>query len=274
MSTKSAAAIVWLRDDLRLDDQPAIAAAADAPALFVYLFDEESTNIRPLGGASKWWLAHSLEALAASLEAKGARLDVLRGPADSVIPALAEAAGDVRVLWTRRYGGGEVATDKAVKTRLQEAQSFNGQLLREPWEVVSGSGEPFRVYTPFWRRSRALGPFDAPSSAPARLTAARWPNGAPERIKIADLGLTPRRPDWSGGLAETWRPGEQGAKARLKEFLDEILPDYVEARDRPAETGTSRLSPHLRFGEISPRRIVAAIEHAAAAGAPASACEK
>jgi deoxyribodipyrimidine photo-lyase len=159
MTTKPS--IVWLRDDLRLDDQPAIAAAAGAPALFIYVFDEESRGLRPLGGASKWWLAHSLRALSESLAAIGGRLDILRGAGAEVVPAVAEAAGTSAVFWTRRYGGAEIDIDKSVKAKLidrgRDARSFNGQLLREPWDVVSSAGTPFRVFTPYWRQSRALG---------------------------------------------------------------------------------------------------------------------
>jgi deoxyribodipyrimidine photo-lyase len=256
-------AIVWLRDDLRLDDQPAISAAAHAPALFVYVHDEKAG--RPLGGASRWWLDKSLRAFAASLERIGGRLDVVRGEAETVIPALARQA--TAVYWTRRYGAAGIETDKRIKAGLRglgvRPESFNGQLLREPWEVTTDQGGPFKVFTPFWRKARALGPFSPPIAAPRRLHAAPWPEGAPERVAIADLGLHPRAPDWSGGLAAAWTPGEAGARARLARFLDAALAPYAEARDRLDGETTSRLSPHLRFGEISPRRVVAATETAA-----------
>jgi deoxyribodipyrimidine photo-lyase len=271
--------IVWLRDDLRLDDQPALAAASDRPVLVVYVHDEESASLRPLGGAAKWWLAHSLTALAADLAAIGGRLDILKGPAEPTILRLAEASGASRVFWTRRYGASEIAVDGRVKAALTksgvEARSFNGQLLREPWEVATKDGASFRVFSAFWRRARALGPLPAPIAAPTRLRAAAWPSQAPKRWTIAELALTPQKPDWSGGLAETWTPGEQGAKARLGAFLDTALQDYVAGRDEPARAATSRLSPHLRFGEISPRRVAGTIENAVAAGAAsAGAAEK
>jgi deoxyribodipyrimidine photo-lyase len=262
--------IVWLRDDLRLDDQPALAAAAARPVLVIYVLDEEGEGIRPLGGASKWWLARSLAALAKDLAAIGGRLDVLRGRAEAIVPAIARAAGAVEVFWTRRYGGSQVAIDARIKAALVangcKARSFNGQLLREPWEVVNNDGAPFRVFSAFWRRSRALGPLPAPVPASARLDPAPWPDAAPARTTIAQLHLTPNHPDWSGGLAEAWRPGESGAKARLGDFVDKALSAYPEARDRPASAATSLLSPHLRFGEISPRRIAFVIENALSAG--------
>jgi deoxyribodipyrimidine photo-lyase len=261
-------AIVWLRDDLRLDDQPALRAAAGHPALVVYVHDETSAA-RPLGGASRWWLDKSLAALADSLEKIGGRLDILRGSAEAVIPVLARDAE--AVFWTRRYGGAAVETDKRVKAALQrqdvKAESFNGQLLREPWTVKTDAGAPFKVFTPFWRRCREMGPFEPPQPAPKRLAAAPWPERAPPRAALTDLGLHPTKPDWSAGLAEAWRPGEAGARARLADFLDNRLQDYAEARDRLVGETTSRLSPHLRFGEISPRRIVAVVAAAAERGA-------
>jgi deoxyribodipyrimidine photo-lyase len=270
-------ALVWLRDDLRLDDNPTFAAVGRRPALFVYVFDDESPG-RRLGGASKWWLAHSLEALDASLTAIGGRLDILHGDAERLVPALAAACGASEVYWTRRYCGAEIALDEAITKTLarngHKAQSFNGQLLREPWEVLNGSGEPFRVFTPFLKRLRGLGPFQAPKRGPTRLENAPWPKDGPKRVNLKDLRLTPTKPDWSGGLAETWRPGEAGAKQRLRRFIDDALADYPKARDELAAETTSRLSPHLRFGEISPRRVAAAIESALSNGAPTKACEK
>ena len=257
--------LIWLRDDLRLDDQPALAAAAAHDALFVYVYDPKSA--RPLGGASRWWLDKSLAAFAQSLEKIGGRLDLLAGEAETLIPAL---AGHVEaVFWTRRYGGESIAADSRIKAMLQargvRVGSFNGQLLREPWDVKTDAGAPFKVFTPFWRRCREMGAFAAPTPAPKRLKAAPWPENAPARVTLADLKLHPTQPDWSHGLAETWTPGEAGALKRLDAFLDEKMADYAEARDRLDGETSSRLSPHLRFGEISPRRIVARAEAVAQA---------
>jgi deoxyribodipyrimidine photo-lyase len=272
-------ALVWLRDDLRLDDQPALAAAAGRPVLAIYIHDEESEGIRPLGGAAKWWLAHSLAALSKDLAAIGGRLDVLRGRAEAIVPDLARACGAREAFWTRRYGGSQIAIDARIKAALLaggcKARSFNGQLLREPWEVVNNEGAPFRVFSAFWRRSRALGPLAAPLLAPDKLHAEPWPDAAPARITIAQLRLTPSHPDWSSGLGEAWRPGESGAKARLGAFIDRALHAYPESRDRPASAATSLLSPHLRFGEISSRRIAFVIENVLSAGeAPERSTEK
>jgi deoxyribodipyrimidine photo-lyase len=145
----SGPAIVWLRDDLRLDDQPALAAAAERPTLVVYIFDEESPGLRPLGGAAKWWLAHSLAAFGAELAAIGGRLDILRGASEPTLLRLAEASGAGEVFWTRRYGAAEIAIDAAAKASLiakgVAARSFNGQLLYEPWRTAGKDGAPSRV---------------------------------------------------------------------------------------------------------------------------------
>ena len=169
--------------------------------------------------------------------------------------------------------------DAAIKRDLAEAgiaaRSFNGQLLREPWEVLNESGQPVKVFTPFWRRHRALGPPPAPLPAPEALEAVDWPADAPARTSVERLGLRPTRPDWAAGLRETWRPGEAGAVARLDDFLAGAIQTYADRRDRPDGEHTSRLSPHLRFGEISPRRILASVEAAMAEGAiPARSGEK
>ncbi len=266
-------AVVWFRDDLRLADNPALhaAAASGAPVLCVYVFDEESRGVRPLGGASRWWLHHSLAALDASLRAIGGRLDILRGAGAETIAALARGAR--RVDWTRRYGVAEIAIDTEAKSALKElgveAASHNGQLLREPWELRTGSGSFYRVFTPFWRAANALPAPAPPSRAPKSVAAADWPAGAPNRIALDDLGLLPTRPDWASGLRAAWTPGEEGARARLKAFVGGELPGYAKGRDQLAEEATSRLSPHLRFGEISPRQVVAAVRKAAHAGANA-----
>ena len=260
--------IVWLRNDFRLDDQPAIAAAAGRPALFVYVHDERPENGRPPGGAAKWRLAKALEAFAARLAARGARLDVLAGKADETLLRLAAAADAGRILWTRRYEAGAIALDSAVKTRLREqgveALSFNGRLMREPWEIAK-DGRPPLTFSAFWRRHQGLGAPGAPLPAPARLHAAGWPQDAPLRVPIEALGLLPTKPDWSGGLAEGETPGEEGALDALGRFLASDLAHYVERRDLPGrEAATSRLSAHLALGEISARRAAEAADRAAA----------
>ncbi len=261
--------IVWLRDDFRLDDQPALAAVAGRPALIVYAHDPRPENGRPLGGAAKWRLNRSLASFQRDLAARGGRLDIVEGPADRTILALAAAASASRVSWTRRYEGNAVAVDAGVKAALKargvEALSFAARLMREPWQLDKADGEPAKTYSAFWRRHRGLGSLPAPMPAPARLEAAPWPTEAPARTTIEALRLTPTAPDWAGELALGETPGEDGAHNALARFVDTALINYADERDRLAPDATSRLSAHLRFGELSARRAACTIEDAAAA---------
>lgn len=265
-------AIVWFRDDLRLSDQPALQAAREsgAPLLVLYILDEESPGIRPLGGASRWWLHQSLASLAAALEKIGARLDILQGPAPKLIRELARTSEASALYWTRRYGAAEIAVDREIKASLSDdglvVKSFNGQLLYEPWDVQTKGGDYFKVYSPFWRAALAKGEPDGPLPKPSKLKSADWPAKGPKRIALDKLNLLPKKPDWAGGLRKMWSPGEKGAHERLSSFLETRAKHYATMRDRPDQPGTSHLSPHLRFGEISPRQVWHATRHAQAAG--------
>jgi deoxyribodipyrimidine photo-lyase len=245
----SGTTIVWLRDDLRLADNPALTAAAERgePVVLVYLLDEVSPGIRPLGAASRWWLHHSLAALSASV---GGRLVLRRGAAEQVIPALVAETDAAAVHWNRRYSASR-DIDARLKSSLREsgidAQSHQANLLHEPWTVTTGDGNPYRVFTPFWRASLEL-PVRSPLPAP-EVTYADATSDS-----LDDWNLLPTRPDWAGGLREAWTPGEAGAHARLDAFVTEGLPLY-HRRDEPAVAATSRLSPHLRFGEVSPFQL-------------------
>jgi deoxyribodipyrimidine photo-lyase len=262
-SGSNSSTLVWLRDDLRLDDNPALAEAASqgAPLTVVYVLDEASPGLRPLGGAAKWWLHHSLAALGADLAAAGSQLLLRRGPAARVIPEVAGETRATQLFWNRRYGGPERAVDAGLEEWALKhgttAASFQANLMFEPWTVRTGAGGPYKVFTPFWRAcldgAEPRLPLDAPRRLPAPAAA---PSGQPPAGEsLESWGLLPRAPDWSTGLAATWTPGEAGAHGRLEEFVDGPAEEYSTGRDIPGVEGTSRLSPHLRFGEISPFRI-------------------
>ncbi|NBC32302.1 MAG: deoxyribodipyrimidine photo-lyase [Alphaproteobacteria bacterium] len=265
----SDAVILWFRQDLRIADNPALDAALQSRKRIIPLFilDDDSDGMRRLGAASRWWLHGGLAALAKSLEKCGSRLILRRGPADAVIDALLDETGATAIVWNRCYEPEAIARDRALKSRLKErgiaACSHQAALLFEPWTVKTQNGEPYRVYTPFWKACKAKADIAPPLPAPESLPApAAWPTSE----TLEDWHLRPTQPDWAGGLRETWRPGEHGAQERLAAFLEEGLGTYADRRNRPDIAGTSRLSPHLHWGEIGPRQIWAAVEARRAAG--------
>jgi deoxyribodipyrimidine photo-lyase len=267
----TAASLHWFRDDLRLADNPGFAAAvAHGPALCLYVLDEGRER-RPLGGAARWWLSHSLAALAAEIERKGGELILVKGDPTQLLPKIVADAKIDLVTWSRRYDGASVALDKALKAELSaggaKVESFNANLLNEPWQVTSKLGEPMKVFTPYWRAARIKGEPAAPRPAPTRIEKLALPGPLKAiALSLAELELEPKQPDWACGLREEWTPGEAGASARLSDFLDGQMHDYAEGRNRPDYVSTSRLSPHLRFGEISPRQIWHATQTALQSG--------
>ncbi|APH74441.1 deoxyribodipyrimidine photolyase [Aquibium oceanicum] len=262
--------IVLFRRDLRIRDNGALAAAADSdrPVLPIFILDEESEGVRPIGAASRWWLHHSLHGLQKALNKAGAGLVLKRGRTADVVEEAIKVSGADTVLWNRRYDPAEAAIDAALKTSLRDkelvARSFDGALMHEPSLLQTGSGGFYKVYTPF---SKALessveprDPIDPPSSVKG------W-KGQLEGLALDELELLPTKPDWSGGLQESWTPGEDGARRRLREFVEDDLSDYERSRDIPGKAGTSGLSPHLTFGEITPFQILAALKKFHGAGA-------
>lgn len=253
-------ALHWFRNDLRLGDNPALARASTAGALLTVFVLEDNADHRPRGGASRWWLHHSLAALQANLAAQGCSLLLLRGDSRVLVPALAAHLDCDLVTWNRRYGAAERGTDGAIKQQLNRcgirAESFNGALLYEPMEIRSKAGGPMRVFTPFWRACRALRepavPLPPPRSNPGNPV---LPGEVASPTTLEDFALLPSAPDWAGGLRSSWTPGEQGAQAVLERFIADGLAGYAENRDRPDLPATSRLSPHLAAGDISPRQV-------------------
>lgn len=255
-------AIVWFRRDLRLTDQPALAAAVARHERVIPLYvhaPAEEGHWAP-GGAQRWWLHHSLRTLADSLAASGAPLTIRRGPSEQALADLIEETDAEAVYWNRLYEPLAIERDRRIKSWLRDtrgvsAESFNAALLYEPWRVETGQGQPYRVFTPFWKRISDYGLPDTIAPAPATIPG---PRHAPASESIAALDLKPTIP-WDQGLEATWQPGEAGAQDRLDRFCEGIVGAYREERDRPALDGTSALSPHLHFGEIGPRQIVRAL---------------
>ena len=254
-------AIVWFRRDLRLTDQPALQAAlaryAQVVPVYIHAPDEED-EWAP-GGAQRWWLHHSLMALGADLEAVGSRLTIRCGPSEDALADLLETTGAEAVFWNRLYEPAVIERDRRIKAWLRErgieASSSNAALLCEPWQIETGQGNPYRVFTPFYKRLHARGLADSVTAAPTRIPT---PPELPPGEDLATLALLPHI-RWDTGLAATWQPGEAGAQRRLERFCDELAMAYHEAREYPAQDGTSALSPHLHWGEIGPRQAVRAL---------------
>jgi deoxyribodipyrimidine photo-lyase len=249
--------LLWLRQDLRLLDNPALyAAAARGAVLPVYILDDESAGEWKLGGASRWWLHHSLASLKASLAKHSIPLILKRGNPQDILDELLVQTGADSVMWNRCYEPYATARDAAIKTHLKAkgvlVESFNAALLFEPWEIKNQQGNFFKVFTPFWKHCLSKLPPSAPLPLPPRLSA---PATLPASDGLDDWGLLPTKPDWARGLRDTWQVGEDAAQTQLKKFLNAGLMKYDGGRDIPSQDNTSRLSPHLHFGEISPRQI-------------------
>jgi deoxyribodipyrimidine photo-lyase len=258
--------IVWFRQDLRLTDNPALQAAlqrgGNIIALYIDSSDEEGAWAP--GAAARWWLHRSLQSLAADLRSRGASLCIARGNAGEVLGALCTASGADAVFWNRRYEPLVTQRDARLKQELRGkgllAESRNGSLLIEPWEISNQSGKPFQVFTPFWRQVLKQIDPAAPLPAPTRIASAEPTSAAmwPGCCTLDELELMPDI-HWYRTMQQLWQPGESGAAQLLHEFANAHLNAYRDARDQPAVAGTSRLSPYLHVGAISPRQIWQAI---------------
>lgn len=250
-------AIYWLRNDLRLSDNPTLcAAAANHKICFVYVHSPEEEGHWQTGGASKWWLHYSLEQFDKLVAEKyRARLLILKGNVIDVLPKLAKKIKAEAVYFSKRYEPWGREQENAATAALNkcgiDVQTFDSACLFPPDKVTTALGQPYKVFTPFWRNV---------SEHHARFTTDRAPvnieliENLPDGIKLAQLKLLPTI-DWAGGIEKAWTPGEMGARENLKTFVRGPVDNYLKGRNLPAEQFVSRLSPHLHFGEISPRVI-------------------
>ena len=250
---KKTIVIHWFRQDLRLSDNPALTqAAAAGRVLPIYILDDENAGSHAMGGASRWWLHHSLEHLHQTLSG---HLNVYRGNAETILLELAKRHEAKAVYWNRCYEPWRIDRDARIKEQLKRegisAESFNGSLLWEPWEIKKKDGTPYRVFTPFYRNG-CLGasPPRQPLEHPKTITLIR----DIAALELENLCLLPKI-RWDQQLAPHWKIGEAAAQARLRQFLKEGISDYKEGRNFPERNKVSRLSPHLHFGEISPNQV-------------------
>ena len=259
--------IVWFRADLRLADHCALGAAVEsgAPLVALFILDDANPGKWAPGAASRWWLHQSLTALARDIEDRGGRLVLRRGAISDELPRLVAEAGASAVYFSRSYEPWAVALEQDLKRRLDADgiafKRYGGALLREPEHVRTKSGDAFKVYTPFWRALSAGFEPSRPLGKPAAISP---PTKKLASDRLASWQLLPTKPDWSGAMKNAWQPGEAGAQKRLKHFLATGLKSYAEDRNRPDRQGTSRLSPHLHFGEITPAACWTAAVAAAA----------
>ncbi|MEP6344098.1 MAG: deoxyribodipyrimidine photo-lyase [Maricaulaceae bacterium] len=249
--------IVWFRRDLRLEDNPALDVAVQSGKPIICLYIDETDRARPLGAASRWWLHHSLDNLHDKLTAIGGSLTLRRGEPSGVLEELIDQTGADHIVWNRRYEEDARTRDGDIKSSLIErgltVQSFKANLLTEPWERQTKTGGYYKVFTPYWRAVRSELTVMPPLPAPTQLSTYK---GEVESLALEGLALLPHSPNWGAKMKAHWQIGPEGAKAALAKFLESGLETYTDDRNRPDRpSGTSHLSPHLAFGEISPRQI-------------------
>lgn len=251
--------LAWFRRDLRLTDNPAWswAVRTGRPVIPVFVLDEEEAE-QPIGGAARWWLHGSLEALDRTLRRQDSRLVLRRGNAGQALSDLARETGASTLVWNRLYEPAITQRDEEIEERRAgfgpETRTFQAGLLFEPEDIRSGTGRPYRVFAPFWRKCLERVPAPPVAAPPPPEAPAAWPRSD----DLESWELRCHEPDWAAGFREVWKSGEEGARKRLRAFLAGTAEQYDQDRDRPGIEATSRLSPHLHFGEIGPRQVAAA----------------
>lgn len=261
-------AIVWFRSDLRLADNPALTAAADSgrPLVVLYILDESAPGRWAPGGASRWWLHHSLARLADDIQGHGGKLVLRRGDSVAQLATIVAEQDAGAVYWNKVHEPWALEQDEAVRAKLRgrvELHRSLSNLLVQPGSLLNGSGEPFKVFTPFYKKLLTLPEPREPLPPPGRLSFQAQPDS--NSAVPDDWELLPRQPDWASDFPTRWQPGEAGAEQALQVFADNALGKYMDKRNSPDVQGTSRLSPHLRFGEVSPSQIWHSVRELAAA---------
>lgn len=254
--------LVWFRQDLRLEDNPALAAALQTgkPVIPLYVHAPDEEGAWAPGGASRWWLHHALESLDSALQEHGLRLVLRNGPSLDALLDVCRAHQVSEVFWNRRYEPLITARDARIKSRLRSndigVESFSASLLFEPHTILNRSGKPFRVFTPFWKHLRTV-----PVESPVPVAAARLiaPVKAPQSETLQSLGLLPQKP-WDKDFYENWQPSLEGARTALNTFVGKRVNRYKDRRDLPGVEGTSRFSPYLHFGQLGPRQVWQAVQ--------------
>jgi len=258
MGINSQPVVFWFRRDLRLTDNPGLRWAIETgqPVICIYIHDEKNSS---MGGASNWWLHHSLDSLSMAIEKCGTKLHLFSGNTVDVLDYVLLNTKACSVAWNRRYEPESIKLDKKIKAKLQAqditVHSAPGNLCHEPWTVAREGKHPYRVFTAYWRAS--LKHESLPISKKV-MKLKHYEKKIPKTVSLAKLQLLPTR-DWAKEFDSIWQPGEKGADLALKRAVKSRVANYDTARDLPAVEGTSRLSPHLAFGEISPRQINATI---------------
>ena len=249
--------IVWFRNDLRLTDNPSLVTALSENDVVipVFIWDASAEGDWPPGAASRWWLHQSLKELDDSLRELQSRLVLRSGDSSKELKTLCSETGATSVYFNRRYEPAIARNDerliKALATNGTKVCSFKANLLLEPNELANKTGQPFKVFTAFWRAGLNKVSVEVPLPPPKTLKA---PKHWPASLLLTDLGLEPKI-NWAEGFKPAWAPGENGARTNLELFISDSADSYSDGRNRPDQAGTSRLSPHLHFGEISPRQI-------------------
>ncbi|MEM7255799.1 MAG: deoxyribodipyrimidine photo-lyase [Pseudomonadota bacterium] len=267
MTSDNTPIVVWIRKDLRLTDNPALAWASSQkrPVIIVFIVDPDDKDWQ-LGGASKWWLHHSLTQFSHALEKAGSNVRLFTDKPEVALRRIIDESDAGTLVWNRRYEPANIALDKKLKKQFTDngvnVTSFHGNLCQEPWQVQRNNAHPYRVFSAYWRASLKV---ESIALVKTVRNIKHFTGSISGEVTIEQLSLLPTLP-WANEFAKHWQPGEAGAQKNLKTLIKSNLANYQTARDLPAVEGTSRLSPHLAFGEISPRTMNAAIRKALIAG--------